>query len=113
MQRDSLALRPRYRCPFAFISFEKLWEQAVIIALAVPLVIFGNLIRIIILALGTTHFGEAFALGTNTQPSRFHEFAGYLVYFINFGGLILAGSLLTRLTSPPEDEPTLHDDARK
>ena len=98
---------------FAFISFEKLWQQAVIIALAVPLVIFGNLVRIIMLALGTTHFGEAFALGTNEQPSWFHEFAGYLVYFINFGGLIFAGSLLTRLTSPPEDKSTLIDDARK
>ena len=85
---------------YAFVTFDKLWQQAVIIALAVPLVILGNLVRIVILAEGTIHFGEAFALGTNTEPSWFHEGAGYLVYFINFGGLILAGSLLERATSP-------------
>jgi exosortase len=85
---------------YAFISFEKLWQQIVIVALSVPLVLVGNLVRIIILALGTIHFGETFALGTNTQPSWFHEGAGYLVYFINFGGLIAAGSLLSKLTSP-------------
>jgi exosortase len=96
---------------FAFISFEKLWQQAVIVILAVPLVVFGNLVRIILLALATTHFGEAFAVGTNAQPSGFHEFAGYLVYAINFGGLILAGSLLTRFTSPPPDDSLTHDDA--
>ena len=85
---------------YAFITFEKLWQQAVIILLAVPLVIFGNLVRIVILALGTIHFGEAFALGNNSHPSWFHELAGYLVYLVNFGGLILAGSGLERWTSP-------------
>jgi len=98
---------------FGFISFEKLWQQAIIIVTAVPLVIFGNLVRIIVLALATTHFGEAFAVGTNAQPSWFHECAGYLVYAINFGGLILAGSLLTRLTSPPPDDSPIHDDAHE
>ena len=76
---------------FAFISFDKLWQQAVIIALAVPLVILGNLVRIIMLAWGTILFGEHFALGSNSQPSWFHEGAGYFVYVINFGGLIVAG----------------------
>jgi exosortase len=98
---------------FAFISFEKLWQQAVIVVLAVPLVIFGNLVRILLLALATTHFGEAFALGTNEQPSWFHELAGYLVYAINFGGLILAGSILTHFTSPSPEGTPFHDDARE
>ena len=86
---------------YAFIAFDKVWQQLLIIALSVPLVFLGNLVRIVILALGTLHFGETFALGTNSQPSWFHEGAGYLVYFINFGGLIGAGSLLTKFTTPP------------
>ncbi|MEI9999669.1 MAG: exosortase/archaeosortase family protein [Verrucomicrobiota bacterium] len=86
---------------YAFVAFDKLWQQAVIVAMAVPLVMLGNLVRIVILALGTLHFGAAFALGTNAQPSWFHEIAGYLVYFINFGGLIALGSLLTRPGEPP------------
>ncbi|HEY9012633.1 MAG TPA: exosortase/archaeosortase family protein [Devosia sp.] len=85
---------------YSFIAFEKVWQQLLIIALAVPLVFLGNLVRIIILALGCLHFGETFALGTNSQPSWFHEFAGYLVYFINFGGLIGAGTLLYKFTTP-------------
>lgn len=93
---------------FAFIAFEKLRQQAVIIALAVPLVIVGNLVRIVALALATTSFGTAFALGTNDHPSWFHEAAGYLVYLINFGGLILVGTLLQKHTAPAPDQPD-HD----
>jgi len=98
-------------CLYAFIAFDKVWQKAAIIILAAPLVFLGNLVRIIILALGTIHLGEAVALGTNEAPSWFHECAGYLVYAINFGGLILAGSLLTRFTSPPPDDSPTHDDA--
>ncbi len=83
---------------YAFMAFEKLWQQVIIVTLAVPLVIFGNLVRIVLLVLASLHFDEAFAVGTAQQPSWFHEAAGYLVYLINFGGLILAGSLLARLT---------------
>ena len=100
-------------CLYAFIAFDKVWQKAAIIILAAPLVFLGNLVRIIILALGTIHLGEAVALGTNEAPSWFHECAGYLVYAINFGGLILAGSLLTRFTSPPPDDSPTHDDAHE
>lgn len=81
---------------YAFMSFKYTWQKAVIIIVSVPLVILGNLVRIIILTLANIHFGEAFALGTNDQPSWFHEGAGYLVYMINFAGLIAFGALLSR-----------------
>ena len=83
---------------YAFLSFEKPWQKVVIIVASVPLVIFGNLIRIIALALGTIHFGSAFALGTNDHPSWFHEGAGYMVYAINVLSLIGLGWVLTRLS---------------
>jgi exosortase len=81
-------------CIYAYMMFARFWEQAVIVALAVPVVIAGNCVRIVLLTLADLHFGEKFALGTNNAPSWFHEGAGYLVYLINFGGLILAGTLL-------------------
>jgi len=87
---------------FAFMTFDKLRYQAIIIALAVPLVIVGNLVRIVILTLATIHFGSTFALGTDIQPSWFHEGAGYLVYLINFGGLLLIGSALSRFIASRE-----------
>jgi exosortase len=97
---------------YAYIAFDKFWQQLVVVALSVPLVLLGNLVRIILLALGTIHFGETFALGTNVHPSWYHEGAGYLVYFINFGGLIGIGTLLAKWGKPsPEfDEDAPPDD---
>jgi exosortase/archaeosortase family protein len=112
---DGTAIKslPGANVPFAiFIAFDKMWQQVLIVALAVPLVLIGNLVRIVMLALGTIHFGQQFALGSNDHPSWFHEGAGYLVYFINFGGLIAAGSLLTQISSTPssEDDASTKDD---
>jgi exosortase len=87
---------------YAFIAFQKLWHQALIIGLAIPMVVLGNLVRIVGLTLATIHFGERFALGTNSAPSWFHEGLGYLVYGIAFGGLIGVGTLLTRYSAPAE-----------
>jgi len=96
---------------YAFIAFDKFWQQFLIVAISVPLVFLGNLVRIIMLTLGTIHFGETFALGTNDHPSWFHEGAGYLVYFVNFGGLIGIGSLLSKFTAPPPRGNVSSDDA--
>ncbi len=82
----------------AFVLYRKAWQQAVIILLSVPLVILGNLVRIIMLTLASIHFGEKFALGQNDQPSWFHEGAGYVVYLVNFGSLLAVGWLLTKLS---------------
>jgi len=89
---------------YAYIACDKFWQQLVLILLSVPLVLIGNLVRIVLLTLGTIHFGETFALGTNEHPSWFHEGAGYLVYFVNFGGLIGIGTLLTKLGEPSPDD---------
>jgi exosortase len=86
----------------AFVLYRDTWQKALIVLAAVPMVIFGNLVRIVMLTLATIHFGEAFALGINDHPSWFHEGAGYLVYLINFAGLLGFGWLLTRLSSGPE-----------
>jgi exosortase len=94
---------------YAFVAFDKLWQQISIVALSVPLVFLGNLVRIMLLTLGTMHLGESFALGTNEHPSWFHECAGYLVYFINFGGLIGVGTLISRHATKTPDEALSHD----
>jgi len=88
----------------AFVLFRKVWQQVVIILLSVPLVILGNLVRIMMLTIASMHFGEKFALGTNDHPSWFHEGAGYVVYLVNFGSLLAIGWLLTRL-SPDKKMP--------
>jgi exosortase len=86
---------------YAFLTFRKFWQQAFLVVLAIPLVMLGNLVRIVLLTLATIYLGEHFALGTNDQPSWFHEGTGYLVYVINVGGLFLTGHFLGRLTPTP------------
>jgi exosortase len=88
----------------AFFLFNKTWQMIAIIVASVPLVIFGNLVRIVILTLATIHFGQDFALGINDHPSWFHEGAGYAVYLINFSSLLGFGWLLTKL-SPDGPRP--------
>ena len=82
----------------AFILFDRSWQKALIVLAAVPIVIFGNLIRIMMLTLATIHFGESFALGVNDHPSWFHEGAGYVVYLIDITGVIGFGMFLTWLS---------------
>ena len=86
----------------AFVLYRHAWQKLVILALSVPLVILGNLVRIVILTLADIHFGEKFALGLNDHPSWFHEGAGYVVYLINFGSLLGVGWLLSRWDAPGE-----------
>ncbi len=83
---------------YAFISFDRLWQKAVLILAAVPLVVLGNLVRIVLLTLGTIHFGSDFTLGVNDHPSWFHEGAGYVVYLVDLAGLAGLGWLLGRFT---------------
>jgi exosortase len=90
---------------FAFLSFDQLWKKILIVLAAVPLVILGNLVRIVMLTLGTIHFGSAFALGANDHPSWFHEGAGYAVYLVDLAGLAGLGWLLDRI-APAAPEPS-------
>ena len=91
----------------AFVLYRRLWQQVIIILLSVPLVILGNLVRILMLTLASIHFGEKFALGQNDHPSWFHEGAGYVVYLVNFGSLLTIGWLLTKI-SPDRGEPIIN-----
>jgi exosortase len=96
----------------AFVLFNQTWQKVIIVLASVPLVILGNLVRIVLLTLATIHFGEAFALGVNDHPSWFHEGAGYVVYLVNFGSLLGLGWLLTKL-SPPAKKPAAPADTSK
>jgi len=83
----------------AFVLYNKTWQKVLIVLASVPMVILGNLVRIVMLTLASIHFGEPFALGTNDTPSWFHEGAGYFVYLVSFAGLLGFGGLLTWLST--------------
>ena len=49
---------------FGYLFLPRLWQQWVIFLSAFPLAILGNLARVIMLVLGSTFLGSAFAVGT-------------------------------------------------
>jgi exosortase len=89
----------------AFVLYDRTWQKVLIVLASVPMVILGNLVRILMLTIASMHFGEAFALGTNDSPSWFHEGCGYFVYLVSFAGLLGFGWLLTRLSAPRKAPP--------
>jgi exosortase len=89
----------------AFFLLNKARQMIALVVASLPLVIFGNLVRIVILTLATIHFGEKFALGVNDHPSWFHEGAGYAVYLINFASLMGFGWVLTKLSPDGPAKP--------
>ncbi|MCB1236112.1 MAG: exosortase/archaeosortase family protein [Verrucomicrobiae bacterium] len=64
---------------------------------AVPLAIAGNVVRILLLMLGSRLFGSAFAIGSDGGTSAFHFFAGIMVFLVAAGGMVLLAKLLRRL----------------
>jgi exosortase len=81
---------------FGYLFLPRLWQQWVIFLSAVPLAILGNLVRVILLVLGSIWFGSSFAIGTNDEPSWYHEGCGYLIYGVALGAEFALASLLTR-----------------
>lgn len=67
---------------------------------ALPLAIAGNVVRLLLLAIGTIWMGEEFAVGKMTasgeEKSGFHEFAGLAVYGVALCGMFAISSLLER-----------------
>lgn len=88
-----------------------LWQQWVIFLSAFPLAILGNLVRVIMLVLGSICFGSPFAIGTADHPSWFHEGCGFLIYGVALGAEYLLATLLTRKWHRPADVPDDHDDS--
>lgn len=72
-----------------YIFTRPVWKRCLVFAASVPLAIFGNLVRIVLLTWATVHFGAAFAIGTEENPTWFHMGAGWAVYVVAL--LSLAG----------------------
>jgi hypothetical protein len=60
----------------------------------VPLAIFGNFVRVLMLTFGTLLFGADFAIGTEAEPSTYHMISGYFVFIVAIAGMLAIGWLL-------------------
>jgi exosortase len=75
-------------------SFRRGWKVMILFAAALPLAVFGNFCRILMLTFGTVAFGSRFAVGTLENPSWFHLMAGFLVYIAALIGIMIFAWLL-------------------
>jgi exosortase len=79
---------------YAILTLRRGWQVLLLTLVAVPLAIFGNLCRIVMLTAGALLFGNAFAIGSLENPSWFHEAAGILVYVAALSGVLLVATLV-------------------
>jgi exosortase/archaeosortase family protein len=70
------------------------WQQWLVFGSAIPLAVFGNMVRIFMLVAGSLAWGTGFAVGTDENPSFFHEAAGFAVIAIVLAMEYLLGTLL-------------------
>ena len=79
---------------FSFTFLRRPWQQWTVFLSAIPLVIIGNVIRIMLLVAGCIKWGTIYAIGTNDGPSSYHEGCGYLVFVLELGLECLLGFIL-------------------
>lgn len=92
---------------YGFFTTNVGWKRLVLFACAIPFAIIGNCVRILILTLGTLVFGAEFAIGSLEHPTAFHMMAGFLVFAVALGAMILTGTALNT------NWPTVWADFRK
>ncbi len=75
------------------------WQKAILFTASIPLAMLGNLVRILMLTFGIVTLGPEIALGKDPleDPSWFHMLAGYLVFAVALGGMIVTALLLAAL----------------
>lgn len=75
------------------------WLPRLVLFLSsIPLAVTGNLVRLILLALGSVWFGQDFAVGSVhdevQKESFYHELAGYVVFAVALAGMFALASAL-------------------
>ena len=82
---------------FCYFFIPRTWQKWTVFFSAFFFTIMGNVARIVMLVVGTLLWGSAFAIGTNEEPSRFHEGCGFAVFGFVLGFECLFGYLLVGL----------------
>lgn len=74
---------------YGYFAIPKVWGRLTLFITSIPLAIAGNICRIVMLTLGTMLMGSELAIGSTEHPSFFHMLAGYVVFLVALGGMIL------------------------
>jgi len=79
---------------YCYFFLPKRWQQWTVFPSAIVFTIVGNVVRILLLVFGSIAWGSAFAIGTNDEPSRYHEACGFFVFVVVLGLECVFGSFL-------------------
>lgn len=100
---------------YGHIFLRGLKPRAILFLSAIPLAMLGNLVRMVLLAVGSVLFGQEFAVGRTVEGmeevSVYHELAGYMVFAVALAGMFaissfLEGRHLKRKRAPKAVPPT-------
>lgn len=80
------------------------WRKILLFAASLPLAILGNFSRVLMLTFGTLVFGNDIAIGSHEDPSGYHLAAGFAVFVVALGGMVLLGRLLEGRKRPASGE---------
>lgn len=94
---------------YGWLSLKTWRARGILIASAIPLAMLGNMVRMIILAIGCVWFGSDFAIGRNIgghqEMSFYHSLAGFTVFGVALAGMFGLSTWmeknLDRRPSPP------------
>jgi|JI6StandDraft_1071083.scaffolds.fasta_scaffold18019_3 exosortase len=83
---------------YGWLSLKTWPARAILFASAIPLAMLGNLVRMVLLALGSLWFGSDFAIGRNIgghqEMSFYHSMAGFMVFGVALAGMFGIATLL-------------------
>lgn len=79
---------------YSYFFLPRRWQQWTVFLSVLPLTIVGNVVRILLLVIGSISAGMAFAIGTNESPSWFHEACGFAVFIVVLGLEFFLGATL-------------------
>ena len=83
---------------YGWLSLKTWRGRGLLFASAIPLAMLGNLVRMILLALGSLWFGSDFAIGRNInghqEMSFYHSMAGFAVFGVALAGMFGLATLL-------------------
>ena len=83
---------------YGYVFLRGLWPRVTLFLCAIPLAILGNLVRMVVLAMGSLGLGMEVAVGRvvdgHMEISLFHELAGYAVFAVALAGMFAISSLL-------------------
>ena len=83
---------------YGYLSLKRTGPRLLLFISAIPLAMLGNVVRMVLLALGSLWFGSEFAIGRNIngeqEMSTYHTLCGYAVFAVALAGMFAICSLL-------------------